>query len=141
MIRFFALLAILFGPLGGVASATTCDMQKALLYVSLASNFINADPPSRDNAQKATRFAGLAVDMDAACIKASNNVNEIGNLYLSTGQNLAIAAVAQDRLGNHAAADRFAQLTLKVWREIVAEPAYPAKVRASAQRQLDAYTK
>ena len=87
------------------------------------------------------RFAGLAVDMNGACIKASNNVNEIGNLYLSTAQNLTIAALAQERLGNRAGADRFAQLALKVWREIVAEPAYPAKVRASAQRQLDEYTK
>jgi hypothetical protein len=79
--------------------------------------------------------------MNEACIRASNNVNEIGNLYLSTGHSLAVAAVAQDRLGNTAASNRFAQLALKVWRQIVAERAYPAKVRASAQSQLDAYTK
>ena len=141
MIRYCAILAVLCGLLTGVASATTCDMQKALLYISLSSNFINADPPTKENAKKAMRFATLAVDMNGACIKASNNVNEIGNLYLSTGQNLTIAAVAQDRLGNRAAADRFAQLALKVWREIIAEPAYPAKVRATAQRQLDEYSK
>jgi hypothetical protein len=140
MVRVLAFLTF-FALLGGVASATTCDMQKALLYLSLANNFINADPPTRQNATKATRFASLAVDMNGACIKASLNPNEIGNLYLSTGQNLAIAAVAQDRLGNHVGAERFANLAVKVWREIVAEPVYPAKARASARRQLDAFSR
>jgi len=136
MVYLLAFLTF-FGLVGGVASAATCDAQKALLYSSLANNFVNGEH-THENGAKASRFAGLAVEMNAACIRAATSVDEVGAYYLSTAHNVMIAATVQEDLGHHDNALHFANMAMKIWREIVAERAYPASIRQAAQREIDA---
>lgn len=133
-----ALLVLAFvcaSPSSGLAQ-TRCAPKDALLWSAMASTAINNN--TRPDSVNAIKYAKAAYMADSACIKASTSIKEMASYHLAAAHNLAIAARAEDDLGESEAASNFARGALRLWRTIVSTKEYPSDIRVAAAKELKA---
>lgn len=144
MMRFTSaaglILLLLFVPTVDALAepAQACNSERMLLFASLADNLVNVAAKTADNEKKAITYSARAVAMEKSCMDASTSSMEHGRIYLLMAHDMMLAAVAADELGNNKQAQVFAGFSLKIWKEIASVKEYPAGIRKSAQKEIDA---